>query len=56
MDGANVEMSGGFSMVKIVLSDALPAEAFHPDFEQYLRDKRAGLPVPDHWMRNEEKP
>lgn len=27
-----VEASGGFSMVRIVLSDALPAAAFHPDF------------------------
>lgn len=28
----NIDPTGGFSMVRIVLSDALPPAAFHPDF------------------------
>ena len=33
-----IEPYGGFSIVRIVLSDALPPEAFHPDFPDFDPD------------------
>ena len=33
-----IEPYGGFSIVKIVLSDALPLAAFHPDYPDFDPD------------------
>lgn len=33
MDESRIERHGGFSLVKSILSDALPAAALHPDFQ-----------------------
>ncbi len=35
LDESKIEPYGGFSIVRIILSDALPASAFHPDFPDY---------------------
>lgn len=39
MDRSKIEPCGGFSHVKIILSDALPSKAFHPDFPDYDPNK-----------------
>lgn len=35
------EPDGGFSIVRIVLSDALPTAAFDPDFEDRVQEELA---------------
>lgn len=37
---------GGFSIVKIVLSDVLPPAAFHPDFPDFPQARRDGQTTP----------
>lgn len=41
MDESKIEPYGGFSLVKIILSDALSAAAFHPDFPDYDPNKHS---------------
>lgn len=41
MDESKIDRYGGFSIVKIILSDALPAAAFHPDFPDYDPSKHS---------------
>lgn len=36
MHGRRTDDLGGFSLVRVILSDALPSEAFHPDMEERL--------------------
>lgn len=41
LDESKIERYGGFSLVKIILSDALSAAAFHPDFPDYDPDQHS---------------
>ncbi len=52
----NYEPYGGFSIVRIILSDALPIECFHPDILQGMQEKEDGLLVlPDKTQKAEKE-
>ncbi len=46
---------GGFSIVGIILSDALPAACYHPDRLERLRAWRDGQVTPKQTEKKEEK-
>lgn len=41
MEQGKIDLTGGFSMVKVILSDALSTAAYHPDFQRKLAQKKA---------------
>lgn len=52
----NYDPYGGFSIVGIVLSDALPAACYHPDILQRMQKEGRGPLVPrDKTQKAEEK-
>lgn len=44
MGGKNYDLTGGYSIVGIVLSDVLPAKCYHPDI---LAGRKTPEPEPD---------
>lgn len=53
----NYDPYGGFSIVGIVLSDALPSASYHPDFLRRIQEEKyRPLVQQDKTQGGEEKP